>query len=956
MKKRIILGIGLLLILLPILSPMSNVINATWDDPSDDAPKLEAFQAGSKYVYDITTFDYGAGFLEILDLVLPMEAPDFDYGFTGTFEGSEIIAYITAMDSLPLYQYDYWYDYAYENMTMENAFQMFTYLQLNDDLMAYVNASMFTFPDDFTDTNITNYFNYWAYGEFIHTMDSDEFWNGFNVTFLEQFTNGWNERYNDWGPAWFEWPNENWFSDDNIYQFGSELGMAIGYDMGYYSCEFSAKNLAWNDSALALDAFYESFFDARFDGFSSGEADYLSTYRIPDSRPPGTPAIATLYDYAYYENYNRWYEMYYPQGYQYQGALENFNRQLYNDLYKDDWDTWTNGYIQGFESGYNNWNGFWAGDMDFPSDYHGSWYWTYKPYDPYFYDPRDAWEDGYNQGIQEGYDSAYEDGFNDPDTYFGSDYLNGMHSYGYEGYQDGFAAGAADNIASNPESPFPTDPYPTPSTPFEDGANYAYNGQFYDGYHNGYIYASLVNSPDPLMWMWSNGPFYNMNLPDAELDIATGSIIPIPMPLTMFKDLEFTLDAMEDDYEFWYGSGYDYWPFTETFVPMQSIFAPDTNWASLDGNDVAMNTTPGYESPGINTTYDVANNYFLFEIHMDMTEPGMTQDVYWGYNTTDGMLLNISMGLDFYSLTDMYVDMVIELNYSKEEVVTFTDLTSDSWTYFIDDFVFYYDVPPVAPPEFVDGLTQFKTSGLDSIGNDLLTVTVDRYEGLWANYSMELYNPVDPLSTPGIASYSYPMIFPAGPQFLPDWTMLDGMFTTVTSVIGNLDYFIGALALLAGQNTNVILSQLVLDPVVDSYYYTTTGLDVMYQYISIDAAVDFQFGMLNGDYEWETDSANGWIKGYIWVGIDYFTGQVLGGGVKASFDLVIGQVPDYGMNGMGLEAYLEIIIGSDLATIPHLDALIGTLPIVPEFGLVTILSIIGLAAISSAVIFTKRRK
>jgi hypothetical protein len=410
---------------------------------------------------------------------------------------------------------------------------------------------------------------------------------------------------------------------------------------------------------------------------------------------------------------------------------------------------------------------------------------------------------------------------------------------------------------------------------------------------------------------------------------------------------------MDGDYEFWWGSGYDYWPFNQGgFVPMQTICATDTNWVTMDDFDVAMNVTSG--SPGFNTTYDVANNYFLFELHMDMTEPGMTQDVYWGYNTTDGMLLNISMNLDFYSLTDMWVDMEIELNYGKEEVVTFTDLTSDTWTYSIDDFVFYYDVPPVAPTEFVDGLTMFKTSGLDAIGNDFLTVTVDRYEGLWGNFSVDLTNPADPASGTEHGYYSYPLIYPGGPQFLPEWDLLDGLFTTATSVLGNVDYFVGALGVLAGQNTNVVLNQLLLDPVIDSFYYATD--DVMYLYASIDADVDFQFGMLNGEYVWETSSMDGWIKGYIWVGFDYTTGQVLGGGVKTSFDFVIGQVPDYGMNGMGLEAYLEIIIDSTLGSIPHLDAVIGGLPVVPEFGLVTILSIIGLAAISSAVIFTKRRK
>lgn len=934
---------------------MSNVINATWDDSTDDAPKFEAFDAGSKYVYDMTTFDYGEGFLEILDLILPIEAPDFDYGFDGTFEGSEIIAYITAMDTLPLWQYDDDFDYTYENQTWENAFQTFTYLKLNSDLMAYLNASMFSFPDDFVDTNINNYKDYWVWGDFDNTIDSDEFWNGFNQTFLDEFYWGWQTHYYDWGsynPFW--WPNENNYGESQIYDFARDLGKCIGWEMGYRASEVSVKNLAWFDNFTALDGFYDGFFDARDNGFSSGETDYLSTYRIPDKTPPTPPAITNLFDLAYYEHYSRWYDMYYGQGYLYQGAIEYFNRELYHDLYDAEWNTWMSGYKSGFDNGYHNYGGFDHGTWDDGGVFPGP---NYNLPVNYYWNPEDSWEDGYNWGIKDGYDWAYEDGFNDPDTNYGLDYLNGMWDYGSKGYFDGFADGAADKIAGAlTENPIPVLPNPAGTTEYRDGANYAYESQFYDGYHNGFIFSTLVNSPDPMMWLWSNGPFYTMNLPDAELDISTGSIIPIPIPLTMFTDLEFAMNVMGDyKYEFLHGS-YDYWPFTETFVPMQSIYAPDTNWESLDDIDVAMNDTPEYESPGFNTTYDDINNYFLFELHMDMTEPGMTQDVYWGYNTTDGMLLNVSLSLDFYSLTDVYVDMVIELNYGKTETVTFTDFTDESWTYSIDDFVFYYDIPAIAPQEFVDGLTQFKTGGLDAIGNEFLTVTVDRYEGLWANFSTELTNPSEPLSTPEIDTYSYPMIYPAGPQFLPDWDLLDGMFTTVTSVIGNLDYFVEALTLLAGQNTNVVLNQLIFNPVVDSFYYSDAGLDVMYNYISIDVAVDFEFGMLNGDYEWETSSLDGWIKGYIWVGIDYFTGQVLGGGVKTSFDFVIGQIPDYGMNGMGMEAYLEIIVASDIASIPHLDAIIGTLPLVPEFGLVTILSIIGLAAISSAVIFTKRRK
>ena len=128
----------------------------------------------------------------------------------------------------------------------------------------------------------------------------------------------------------------------------------------------------------------------------------------------------------------------------------------------------------------------------------------------------------------------------------------------------------------------------------------------------------------------------------------------------------------------------------------------------------------------------------------------------------------------------------------------------------------------------------------------------------------------------------------------------------------------------------------------------------MYYYYSLEADVDMTYSMLNGDFIWETTTVAGTFDGFLWVGIDYVSGVVLGAGAKASFDFELTAVPDFGANG-AIAAYLEVIVGVNFMTIPHIDTLIGTLPTVAEFSILPLLSIIGLAGIVSAVIFFKKK-
>jgi hypothetical protein len=952
MKNKII-SISLLIILLPLITPNAMMAKENSTLPSNIKPDYGPVEPGAHLFYNISQFDWGSAAFDLLRMMLPAEVPDFDFGLINSLEGSEIEILISAMDNIPLYKWNE--THGYHDGISETVLQAIGFLNLYDDFGFYANVSQFSFPDDFTKTDIHFYWETWPRSKFIDNVTSSVFWSNFNMTFMTQFDFGWYDYNNSWGynpPDW-DWPRAHWYDDTQLDDFAYDLGNVIGYDIGYWGCEFSGNNHLWYDVQAALDGFYTGFFDARGDGFTTGQSDFL-TDRIPDKKAPMPPAITDMNSYARWQYYPRIYEDYYAGGYLYEGAQVYFNERLYYDLYNNAWNTWPVGYADGYHDGYYYYSGYWNGENDRLSanPRYTTWF---PPPDPYYWDPRDSWESGYNVGIQDGYLAAYDDGFDI--TIAGEQYQWGMSSYREQGYFDGFDEGAYDSFNSLPESPLIILPYsPSTTDPFEMGANWIYEQQYLEGYPNGYLYESLVNSPSALDWTWSNGPFYNMTLPDFQFTFLANSILPaIPIDITMFTDLNFAIGEFYE-YEFWWGS-YDYWPFNERFVPFQTFDASDTDWVQFDTFDVAKNDTTG--QPGFNTTYDAVNQYCLFEMHMNMSDAQLTQDVYWGYNTTTGKLLNVTASMNYYAVSDVWINITLELDDAKTNTPYVPSLPSpSSWTYSFDNVIFYYTAPPLAPTDFIDGVHEFKMNALSSIGHPALGVEMLEYEGLWAKANYTMYNPLDPLDPPYETTVTYPMFSPMGFHIIPDWGYYNGMVTTANSMLGVTDYFIQAFNDLDIQNTNFLITQLLLDAQVDSYHYTT-GMDVMYYYITMDAEADIEWDALNGDYEWENTVIDGFIRGYIWVVVDYNSGVVLGAGLKSSFDFELTTVPDYGMSGTGiLQAYLEILVSANFATPPPLDVVIGasSLPAISEFGIASILSIIGFAAIVSAVIFTKRRK
>lgn len=938
MRKNIIFGIGIILLLLPMVMPTTMITSpkASIEPSLPIGNTLDETTAGTKLTYNISEFNYGEGFFDLLDMLFDEEdIPAFDTGLIGSLEGTEISFYIALMRDLYLYQYDNETE-LYVNETLQTAFQALPMLELGQDIGAYVDPSAFTFPDDFIEKDIDYFYTSWPFCDFTFDITGTDFWYEVEVGFEEYFSNGWNDA--QYGEPWFwmDWIDPDRYDEEEYIQFAYEFGCWQGYWLGADAYWQSGGNPTWNDYLVAFSGYQNGFLFGRTSGFSAGQADFLDD-RIPDksSVNPYDTSLG-VYEIGQHKGYCMSYEMYYESGYIYQGAQINFNDRLYWKLYNSQHESWISGYIDGYDNYYGNGHE----DGSYDRAYSNPFGTTYE--DPEDYDDYDEWSAGFNVGMHEGYEGGYYDGFYN--TNANEEKLRGMRDYHYEPYFEGFAIGAADKLASIPYDDVPdSTPYSQgTSNPYEQGANYAYENSYVYGYENGNKYATLVSSTNDFLWKISNGPFYNMNLPYIEISLLAGSILPIFAPLTMFTDLGFN----SPEYEFWYegphGDSYD--PFVDMMVPF-TFYGPDSNWVELDGFDHIYNASEP-EIPGIITTYDSIAGIFTYDIYMNMSGEGEIEYLQV-YNTTSSLLTDFDLSLSFTEMADVWIDVSIDLIESETQYTPVMPNPS-TWTYSVNNYVFYFEAPPGMDTE---GLAEWKEDALASIGNPLVTVNMQGYDGLWAEADLTFYDPKG-IEPPRYNTSIYPMMYPVGFQILPDWETLDGMWLTIDSLFDNIGIVTDVLDALDAQNINVDFSNMVIQPDTGKYLYND---EVLYYYITLSAEVDGQISMVNGDYEWETDTLTGNINATLWVAFEEDSGVCVGTGLRAGLDATLTQVPDYGNSGT-LSIFLDMEIGVDYLPIPNIyDLGLVDLPAVPEFGIVSILSIIALAGIASAIITSKKR-
>lgn len=937
MRKNIIFGISIILLLLPMIMPTTIITSPRASiEPSQPAENvLDEVLAGTRLAYNFTSFDYGDGIFDILDMLLSQgDIPVFDKGILGTLEGSDLYFYIAAMRDLYLYQYDDMGD-VYENETLQTAYQALPMLELGEDFGVYADLSTFTFPEDIVRQDLDYYFASWPRSDFTFDVTGTEFWDNVNSSFTNAFSRGWNDA--QFGDAWHwrEWIDPDDF--DDMYWFAQEFGDWQGYWTGAYAYWTSGGNVVWNDPDRAFEGFTDGFHAGRINGFNGAQADWISN-KIPTLwfvNPYDT--LIETYDLGGFRAYEMSYNMYYESGYLYEGAQIYLNERLYWDLFNAQWDTWISGYVNGYD-----WQ-YWEGRADGSNDniYINPFGTSYT--EPEISGEHDEWEAGHNSGMLEGYEDGYYDGFYDVLT--NENRLQGMRDYVYNAYFDGFADGAEDELASIAYDDAPDSlPYSTTtSDPYEQGANYAYEMSYVSGYDNGYKFAFLISNSNDLFWKTSVGPFYHMTLPYVELMLLAGSMIPIPVPMTMFTDLGFE----STEYEFWYNNthGGDYDPFKEILLPF-TLYAPDTDWVALDDVDHLYNASEP-DVPEIITTYDDIAGTFIYDVYMNMSGEGEIEYTL-GYNTTSSLLESFDFFMNFTMMPDVWLDVSLNIDESKTETYSPALPSPATWSYSLEEFTCYFETPPGMDTE---GLAVWKDLMLNSIGDPFISVTALGYDGLWAEQSITIYD-LEGIEAPNTTEHMYPMMVPMGFQILPDWDTFDGMWTTVTSVFDNVDILTTVMSALDTQNANVDISNLVIQPETGSYLYND---EVQYYYITFSGEVDGQIGMLNGDFEWETDTLTGSADATLWVAFEYSTGVLVGAGVRAGLDATLTQVPDFGNSG-SLSVYVEMKQGVDFMSIPDIyDLGLIDLPAVPEFGIVSILGIIALAGIASALIISKKR-
>jgi len=872
MKKRIFLAIAIIIALFPIYHSGVNTQATTQPVVNNNQITPEEIGVGSKLTYQITQFELGSGFDQLLqDITQDPEAPDIEFGYDGSLVGSEIWFYISLEDQLQFFQYNYsdW-EWTKENITQKNVMQVLAGIKLSEDFSAFANLSQLNYPEDAVRQDEAYYYDSWPMSHFETPITSDDFWNPFNEGFIDGFNWGFSDEINEYDWAWFNWPSPDEYYD--LYWFARDFGQMWGYDTGREAA-MNARNenpgdpwgTAWNDANSASGAFKVGFLEGRDDGYNEGKDDYVNNNRIPD-KTFSNPYDATndITDIGKRRGYDAAWPVYYDAGYLYEGAQEYFNDRLYWELYCDTWDTYPGGYLDGFRDGY--YTGVWDGQYD--HDY-GSYGDNFYPPEGYW-DPRDEYQWGYNDGLAEGYQYGYDDGYNQVNDY--EQYIWGMESYIWNAHEDGFQVGAQDyiNNIGYDNSTF-TLPFSSPADMYEEGANFIYEMMYPKAYDDGWKYAFLVDRDgDDLNWLMHEGPFYYMYLPDVILTLQSGSVLPVPTDMTMFKELNISMMDYEIDYD--YGENTDL--FTEHFTPF-SIYAPESDWAELDTWDWAFD--PESDMPGVTTT--ITGDIFEMIFYWEEESGDITFELTIRYDMTTGVLQYSGFSVDFTTEADMYFNVAME--YESDTQINLPTPDPTSWSYLIDTFSFNYELPDDVPPEVIDGLNEFKNGGESAVGNAFMDIDWLEHLGLWNKYNVTLKDPNNPTDASDPVTIMQPTLSP-GIQILPDWDLWGGIMQTGDSYLAMSEWIGNAVDMLSVANPTFDAFRHELYYEVSSYHDSTNN--IMYLYAGISGGYELRVEMLNGDWEWEETTVSLYFKLVLWTAYDYTTGIFLGAGVEGTID------------------------------------------------------------------------
>ncbi|MHA1911423.1 MAG: hypothetical protein ACTSYA_06990 [Candidatus Kariarchaeaceae archaeon] len=904
---------------------------------------VSAYQAdlgieiGSTLHYEITEFNYPTDFMDMIDFPFPMPGNDI----TGSLVGSELFFTIFDIwnESAHIEDYndtghlvDEWdYDQTF--------FSFIAGFNLTSAITVQLNASEFDVRD--FDDEPTTYEEAYDF-EYLAEMNesfSDGYWTGYEWGFY------------DWGYDEHV-PDEY---DDSSYEWAWRDGYRVAHDHGSYDREWTNPYNPYMNLTYFNDTFYEAF-DI---GITDGMADYPNLFRTTE-KPVELNFWNTWEDFAnrtkdaaanigWYDGYETGYKlMMYQNGYDL-----HFYWEMKDYLWDHDMIEYLEGYESGWRDGYNI--GYNQGWVDYPG---------YDSTTPDFGEWGDSnWDEGYADGMYQSYWAGYPDGQDDhaTDTWwqlYDDGYGGGVRSGAEEAYWQGFNTGGDDGFADDTYNDF-FDPPIYSGNDWEIGRNDGWTRTWDDlsyyewGYKCGYEYGWTWGYDKEVYTDYLIPPvFENATLPDVDLNLPAGSLIPIMMPFSQSATFNW---SMIDHY--------DAFDRHNSFIPFFPLILSEEDYyatATENTKDGKMGDEDDPYAPifNLSSTYDgmIFTTWFnvsMFDGDDGSPEAEINVTASWDLSKDGAMtLFNIRMSNSSDLAT--YVSFGFALRTIQAPILPVEMAFGDILEYetVISDFQFAVQE---GPDDFINELSEMRTHINALEGHLFSTITDWEHDGLGYDAMIDIADIQDGVYVGQCdpEEVFFPAMLGLGTVTVPNWKMLEQFIFTIDATAGQLAGTGGVLWDFLGG----------LDDINDNFFYTLSVMDLEidmlyenglhYVYLATNATADGEVSHIYEAFEgWSTMTGDVEASAWAWVAYDevgVLQGVHAMSGVTADVSRQVGVDP---IEHITLDAYLEAKI--ELVGVDVLDPTGGPLVVVSEFNLSPV--VFGmLLSLFGAVMVTMRR-
>jgi hypothetical protein len=704
-----------------------------------------------------------------------------------------------------------------------------------------------------------------------------------NESFSDGYWNGYDWGYNDWG--YDDWVPDEY--DDSEFEWSWRDGYRLGHDHGQYDNDwFNPYNPYMN-----LTYFNATFYEAFDIGMASGIADYPNPFQTADM-PSG------LHFWTYWEDFaNRtkdvaaqlgWHNGY-ERGYELMMYLDGYDLHFYWEMKDYLWRHDMLEYYEGFAEGWRN---------GYDEGYHNGWD-DYNIYDstvPNYGEFGDNdWDHGYEDGLYQGYMPGYDDGYNDHaiDTWglsYDDQYGWGVKSGVEEAYWQGFENGKVAGYAYDTYNDFIIPPTNT-GNDWELGRNDGWTRiwddlTFYEwGYKCGYEAGWTWHYDKEVYTDYQIPPvFENATIPDVDLNLPAGSLIPIIMPFSQSATFNW---SMMDHYDYFDRDPFiPFFPLILSEADYYATAAENTRDGTMGDEDEQYPTIFNMSSNFDGLYYSTWFNVSMFDNDDGSPEAEINVTAIWDMSK-DGALSYFNIRISNSSDLSMFASIGFTLRTIQDPILPAEMTYGQVLAYeaVVADFQFAVQE---GPDDMITNLAEIRELVNAIEGNLFSRVTSWEHDGLGYKAQASIADIQDGVYVGQTEPEEmfFPGIFGLSPVSVPNWKMLEQFIFTIDATAGQL------------VGTGGVLWDFLdgIEAINDNFFYTLSVMEIEaevvhenglhYVYFAINATANGQVDRIYEAFEgWTTWTGDAEASAWAWLAYDDF-------GVLQGFHVVDGVTVD----------------------------------------------------------------